>query len=80
MPERVNVTLKDSFGKPSPKLRLVRGRLEIEDGKAYFVHNDGQGNGVVSSLMGCDLLAEIPAGTGRAQAGQILSAIRVPNN
>ncbi len=80
MPERVNVILKDSFGKPSPKLRLVRGRLEIEDGKAYFVHNDGQGNGVVSSLMGCDLLAEIPAGTGRAQHGQVLSAIKVPHN
>ena len=80
MPERVNVVLKDSFGKPSPKLRLVRGRLEIENGTAYFVHNDGQGNGVVSSLMGCDLLAEIPAGTGRAQNGQVLSAIRVPHN
>ena len=80
MPERVSVILKDSFGKPSPKLRLVRGRLEIKDGTAYFVHNDGQGNGVVSSLMGCDLLAEIPAGTGRAQHGQVLSAIKVPHN
>lgn len=78
MPERVSVILRDSFGKPSPKLRLVRGRLEIEDGKAYFVHNDGQGNGVVSSLMGCDLLAEIPAGSGQAENGRLLSAIRVP--
>lgn len=80
MPERVNVIMKESFGKKSPKLRLVRGRLEIEDGKAYFIHNDGQGNGVVSSLMGCDLLAEIPAGTGRVQDGQLLSAIKVPGN
>lgn len=80
MHERLNVIMKDSFGKKSPKLRLVRGRLEIKDGVAYFVHNDGQGNGVVSSLMGCDLLAEIPAGTGRVQEGQMLSAIRVPSN
>ncbi|MDD6188083.1 MAG: molybdopterin molybdotransferase MoeA [Clostridiales bacterium] len=80
MHERLNVIMKDSFGKKSPRLRLVRGRLEIKDGVAYFVHSDGQGNGVISSLMGCDLLAEIPAGTGRVQDGQILSAIRVPSN
>ncbi len=78
MPERVNVTFKESFGKFSPKLRLVRGRLEVSDGAAYFVHSDGQANGTVSSLMGCDLLAEIPAGTGRVQSGAMVSAIKVP--
>lgn len=79
MPERINVVFKDSFGKNSPRLRLVRGRLEVKDGTAYFVHNDGQGNGVVSSLLGCDLLAEIPAGSGRVEGGQMFSAIRVPS-
>ncbi len=59
----VDVLLKEPLKKSSPKLRLLRGRLEIKDGKAYFAENEGQGNGAVYSLLGCDLLGEIEAGS-----------------
>ena len=76
--EPVTVTLRGRFKKASPQRRLLRGRLLIEEGKAYFLPNDGQGNGVVSSLLGCDLLAEIPAGTPPLEDGALLKAYRVP--
>jgi molybdopterin molybdotransferase len=56
---------------------MLRGRLEIRDGKAYFTENAGQGNGIVSSLVGCDLLGEIPAGSPQLPAGTMIRAYRI---
>ena len=78
MPEAFTAILKRCFKKTSPKLRMVRGRLITENGVAYFDPNDGQGNGVISSLMGCDLLGEIPPGTGTLDAGVEIKVYRVP--
>ena len=69
LPEVVDVLLREPLRKPSPKLRLLRGRLDLESGRAYFAANEGQGNGAVSSLIGCDLLGEIPAGSPPMPAG-----------
>lgn len=76
-PELVSVCLKEPLKKSSPKLRLLRGRLEIEDGKAFFVENEGQGNGAVASLVDCDLLGEIEAGSPPLPAGTIIKAYRL---
>ena len=76
--EPVRVLLKGRFKKDSPQRRLVRGRLLLEDGRAWFLPSDGQGNGVVSSLLGCDLLAELPAGTPPLEEGALLTAWPVP--
>jgi molybdopterin molybdotransferase len=73
----VRVALKEPLTKASPKLRLVRGRLEIQDGTAYFAENEGQGNGAVSSLVGCDLLGEIEAGSPPLPAGTLIKAYRL---
>lgn len=76
-PTVVEVLLKEPLTKPSPKLRLIRGRLEIQGGAAYFEENEGQGNGAVSSLVGCDLLGEIPAGSPPLPAGTKIKAYRL---
>lgn len=73
----IRVALKEPFEKNSPKLRLLRGRLVIEDGRAYFAENEGQGNGAVASLVGCDLLGEIDAGSPPLPAGTIIKAYRL---
>lgn len=73
----VRVALKEPVTKPSPKLRLLRGRLELCDGAALFTQNEGQGNGAVSSLVGCDLLGEIEAGSPPLPAGTIIRAYRL---
>ncbi|NLO98579.1 MAG: molybdopterin molybdotransferase MoeA [Peptococcaceae bacterium] len=71
---QIDVILKDDFPKASPRRRFLRGKLVMENGIAYMEVTGGQGNGVLSSLEGCNLLAEIPAQSGPIQAGKKLKA------
>jgi molybdopterin molybdotransferase len=63
--------------KGSPKMRIVRGFLSIKDGEALFIENAGQGGGDISSLVDCDILAEIPAGSPPLSAGTRVKAYRI---
>ena len=74
---RVTVLLKDALKKPSPQMRLVSGRLGIEDATAYFYQNARQFNGAISSFSSCELVAEIPAGSGALPAGTPVTAYRI---
>jgi molybdopterin molybdotransferase len=76
-PTAIDVVLKEPLKKPSPKRRLLRGRLEYSDGKAYFAENEGQGNGAVYSLLGCDLLGEIEADSPPLPEGTMIKAYRL---
>ena len=73
----ITVTLSDAFPKKSPKTRLIRGSLFIEGGTAYMRVSGAQENGSLHSLSGCDLLAEIPAGSGKLEAGTRLTAYAI---
>jgi molybdopterin molybdotransferase len=73
----VEVVLRQPLTKKSPQLRLLRGHLAIDGGTAWFVENAGQGNGIVSSFVGCDLLGEIPAGSPPLPAGTRIKAWRI---
>lgn len=77
IPSAIDVFLKEPLKKPSPKRRLLRGRLEYSGGKAYFAENEGQGNGAVYSLLGCDLLGEIEAGSPPLPEGTMIKAYRI---
>ena len=74
----IPVVLAEDFSKRSPKTRLIRGTLDLGDGTARMHVSKGQGNGVLSSLVGCDLLAEIPAGSPKLPAGTRLTAYLIP--
>ena len=71
---QTEVILKSGFRKASPRRRFLRGRLMVENGTAYVDIIGGQGNGVLKSLIGCDILAEVPAGSGSLKAGEKLKA------
>lgn len=77
LPERCAVILKSNFRKSSPRRRFLRGKLVVENGTTYMEITGQQGNGVLRSLVGCDLLAEIPAGSGPQPAGATLMAYRL---
>lgn len=77
LPE-LKVALKDAFNKRSPRTRLIRGRLEFENGRTVMSIEQGQGNGVLHSLIGCNLIAEIPAGSPPLPAGTELKAYLIP--
>ncbi len=66
------VTLTERFGKPSPANRLLRGFSDLESGTLKLRLSSGQGNVMISSLIGCDLAAIVPAGSGPVEAGTVL--------
>lgn len=74
----VSVVLAEDFRKRSPRTRLIRGTLDLTDGMARMHVSKGQGNGVLHSLIGCDLLAEIPGGSPKLAAGTRLDAYLIP--
>ena len=74
----LSVALAEDFGKKSPKTRLIHGRLDLSDGTARMRVSRAQGNGALRGLVGCDLLAEIPAGSGKLPAGTRLCAYLIP--
>lgn len=75
--ETLQVYLKHPLQKASPITRLLRGRLSVEGGTAFFEENSSRGSGSISSLLQCDLLAEIPAGSPPLEAGTLIKAYRV---
>jgi len=77
MPEELIVRLSDDVKKPSPRMRVMRGYLKIDEGDAFFIENTGQGGGDISSLVHCDLLAEIPEGSPPLMAGTRVKAYKV---
>lgn len=72
LPEEIQVTLLEDFPKKSPKPRLLRGTLALKDGSAGMHITGEQGNGILHTMIGCDLLALVPAGSGPLKAGTTL--------
>ena len=68
----IEVTLREGFGKKSPGTRLLRGRLVLEGGKVCMTVPRDQGNVVLSSTIGCNVMAIVPAGSGPLSAGTTL--------
>ena len=63
IPREITVTLPDGFRKKSPVTRLLRGKLDLSEGEAVMHVSKDQGNVVLSSTIGCDVMAVIPAGS-----------------
>lgn len=72
--EKIEVTLKRDFKKESPRRRFLRGRLVFEEGMSMMESTGGQGNGVLSSMIGCNILTEVPEGSGPIKSGEKLAA------
>lgn len=67
--KEIRVTLAEGFSKKSPKTRLLRGTLDLSDGSVRMHLPKDQGNVVLSSTIGCNVMAEVPAGSGPISAG-----------
>ena len=62
VPREITLTLRNGFRKKSPATRILRGRLDLTDGTAGMILPKDQGNVVLSSTVGCDVMAVVPAG------------------
>ncbi len=77
IPETFTARMGKSFRKSSKVTRLLRGHLAFRDGMVYFEHHEGDGNGVLSSLLGCNALGQIPAGSGPLNENDTIQVLRV---
>ena len=77
LPQEITVTLAEAFKKRSPMTRLLRGRLDLTQGKARMHLCGDQGNVVLSSLIGSDVMAVVPAGSGPLEAGTELKGFLI---
>ncbi|MGL5436154.1 MAG: molybdopterin molybdotransferase MoeA [Lachnospiraceae bacterium] len=65
LPKVVTAKLKNGYGKKSKVCRFLRAKLE----NGEVILPDGQGNGQMRSMVGCNCLAEIAAGNDALPAG-----------
>lgn len=63
IPQEISVKLVNGFRKKSPGTRFLRGILDLSDGTVRMRVPSGQGNVVLSSTIGCNVMAIIPAGS-----------------
>ena len=66
LPERKRAVLDAPFSKGSPIRRFVRGRYE----GGHVALPEGHSSGQLRSLVGCNCLVDIPAGSGPLEAGE----------
>ena len=53
------VTLKNSFNKKIGKIRFLRAKVVVEDGKMVAYLNNDQGNIVIKSLIDCNAMINV---------------------
>ena len=69
VPEEIDVILNNGFKKKSPGTRLLRGTLDLSCGEVRMSLPKEQGNVMLNSMIGCNVMAIIPAGSGPIEAG-----------
>ncbi len=75
--EELTVVLQGGFKKKSPVTRLLRGKLVFTNGMVGIKLLKDQGNVVLSSSIGCDVMAIVPAGSEPLADGTILKGFRI---
>ena len=77
LPKEFSVKIAREFPKKGKVTRLLRGRLDLTDGEVRMQLASTQGNVILSSTIGCDCMAIIPAGMGPIPAGASLKAFMI---
>ncbi|NLV16592.1 MAG: molybdopterin molybdotransferase MoeA [Syntrophomonadaceae bacterium] len=65
----IETVLREPIKRKNTMLRLLRGKLEIVSGIAYFVQDEGKRNLLPSPLVNFDLLGELSPGSPPLEAG-----------
>lgn len=73
------VRMAGSFGKSGKQRRFLRARAVFREGEIWADPNYAQGSGVLRSMIGSNLLVDIPSGHGPVQEGEILLARWIPS-
>ena len=77
MPEIFSLKMTEAFGKKNKMTRFLRGKLVINKGEASIKLMGDQGNAVISSAIGCDVMAIVPPAFGAIEQGTILEGFMI---
>lgn len=72
IPEEIDMVIPGGFGKKSPATRFLRGTLDLSGGTVKLITPREQGNVVLSSTIGCNAMAVVPAGSTKVEPGTVL--------
>ena len=72
-----DVVLAEDFNKKSKATRFLRGSLDLTDGCVKMHISGEQGNVIISSMIGCNVFAIVPAGSDSLKAGTVLKGFMV---
>lgn len=79
LPDKIQGVFADNFLKASSQRRFLRAKLERKDGVDCLKLTGNQGNGALVSMIGCNILVDIPAGSGSVIYGQNVTGHIVGN-
>ena len=77
VPQEISLKLVGGFRKKSPGTRFLRGILDLSDGTVRMRVPREQGNVVLSSTIGCNVMAMIPAGSDALPEGTELKGFLI---
>ena len=77
---KISALLADNFTKASDQRRFLRAKIKKNNGVPYAKLTGQQSNGVLKSMVGCNALIDVPAGSGPLKAGQEVSAVMINGN
>lgn len=72
IPQEIDMVILSGFGKKSRETRFLRGTLDLSGGCVKLITPKEQGNVVLSSTIGCNAMAIVPAGTDKVEPGTVL--------
>ena len=77
IPSEITVKLVNGFTKKNPGTRVLRGMLDLADGTVRMRVPKEQGNVVLSSTIGCNVMAIVPPGSGPLPDGALLKGFLI---
>lgn len=70
--------VREPMPKTSSAVRMLRGHLLVEDGRAWFQEHQGRGNGNIASFAGCELIGIVPGNSAPLEKGDEIRVLRLP--
>ena len=75
LPAKAQAVFNDDFVKPSPQRRFLRGHFHLGNEANHVTLTGGQGNGALQSMVHCNVLVDVPGGSGKLQKGQTVTVL-----
>jgi molybdopterin molybdotransferase len=79
LPPKIHGIMAGAFNKPSPQRRFLRAELCREGGRDMIRLTGEQANSVLRSMIGCNVLVDLPAGSGPVTSGQPVTGWLIGN-